>query len=55
MSRGIRAAAVARSPSMEYLAADRAEDADRARFRRYNAARKHAAEKAVLAWFRVNV
>jgi hypothetical protein len=29
----------------EYLAADRAEDANRARFRRYNATRKHAAEK----------
>jgi hypothetical protein len=29
----------------EYLAADRAEDANRARFRRYNAARRQAAEK----------
>jgi hypothetical protein len=30
----------------EYLAADRAEDGNRERYRRYNAVRKHAAEKA---------
>jgi hypothetical protein len=31
----------------EYLAADRAEDGNRERYRRYNAVRKHAAATAV--------